>query len=99
MHNTLNCSIIELKYLDRLSILILKAITGGKMITVKAPEGYEAMRQYRDGSNSWEAVARPIGTRWWTVCGIIGHPYLSSEKLDKRAEIKVAQWIDLGMVK
>ena len=69
------------------------------MIAVKAPEGYEAQRQYRDASKSWEAVARPVNSRWWTVCGIIGHPWLTDEELNNRAETKVADWIKLGMVK
>ena len=59
------------------------------MIKVKAPDGYEAIRQWRDGAREWEVAARRVGDTFWTLLGGIGHAHLTDEELDKRAAMRV----------
>jgi hypothetical protein len=59
------------------------------MIQVKAPEGLEAVRYYRDGAREWYVAARRVGDTWWRELGSIGHPYLIAEELDARAQARV----------
>lgn len=66
------------------------------MITIEAPDGYEACRWYCDGTKSWKASVRTIGCTWWTHCGIIGLTHFDNETLNERAKDKVIKYLEIN---
>jgi hypothetical protein len=64
--------------------------SGGGMIPIKAPEGFEAVRCYQDATREWRVQFRAIGDTWWTNAYLdAGHAWLPAEELDARAEASV----------
>lgn len=56
------------------------------IITIEAPEGFEAGRWYDDGTREWRACFRRLGDTWWTVALYpVGHAHLTDDELDRRA--------------
>lgn len=58
------------------------------MITVKAPEGLDAVR-YLDSGRGWVVAARRVGSDWWRDLSVIGSRYMTPDELDRRAEARV----------
>jgi hypothetical protein len=63
------------------------------MIPVDAPEGYEGLRCWDDGTREWKASYREVGATWWTVAGLCGHAYLLPAELDARATLAIERHI------